>query len=133
MREKAEELEKSSFPIIEWTQQDVTQLKSVLANPTLIELFRMCAASPERFFCLTDTLARTGQSLPQARGALGGFTPFVRVRFSRNNWPIEAVWGQGGEQQMYYRMTPAVAGWWNEAPERQIDSATAAATHVPAE
>jgi len=47
-----------------------------------------------------------------ARGDLAGLTMTVKRRFSRSNWQIEARWAVGGENQIYYRISPEYAKLW---------------------
>lgn len=130
LRDKARESAAPSHPEVEWSQADMERLAESLQNPTLLALLDLCAASPGEFVPFAEAIAAGGQTPPQARGATGGFTPWVRKWFARNNWPMEYQWSVRGDSQMHYRLQPALATWWREA--RALTRGPASADRSPA-
>ncbi|MCA9857229.1 MAG: DUF91 domain-containing protein [Dehalococcoidia bacterium] len=115
LREKARENEPSAYPEIAWEEDDFAKLAARLENPTLIAMLNLCASSPGEWVPFDKIIAHGGQSHPQARGATGGFTPFIRKWFGRNNWPVENQWAVNNDGQQYYRLSLEKALWWLEA------------------
>ena len=102
-------------PDVPWTADEIANLRDVVSNPTLTALFGACASQANEWVTLVDVIGESGESVAQARGAMGGLTTLIRGRFKRGNWPIESEWAVGGESQQYYRMSDEIARWWRGA------------------
>lgn len=102
-----------NYPTIAWTKADIRRLKADVHNPTVRATMDLTSADPGQWVSLRQIEARAGRTLSQARSDLAGLTMIVKSRFGRRNWPFEALWAAGGEQQYYYRsLSDDHARWW---------------------
>ena len=107
------------YPEKEWTPDDFTLLRE-FANPTTVAALDLCSAQPGKYVALREVENAAGRTKYEARGDLAALTMLVKRKLSRSNWPLEATWAAGGEQQIYYRISDHYAGYWNATrPEDQ--------------
>lgn len=104
----------ATLPEVEWTTEDLTKAAAVLTNATALAALDVCAERPGQWVPFEDVTARSGREPAQARGDTGGFTLSIRKHFQRSNWPYEALWAAGGKPQIYYRLSPELAGTWTQ-------------------
>lgn len=103
------------FPLVDWTEADVTRLRGELQSATVVALLDSCAARAGEDVPFGQLVAQVGRSDDDCRADLDAFSGLVTSRFARRNWPVKYAWSAGGDAQAYYRMTPQLAGWWRGA------------------
>lgn len=113
--ESKQRAEKQAYPAIPWTSPDVEKLKQIVANPAANALLDLLSANPDEWIPFAAVVDESGQLVMQARGGVAGLTMTVQRKCGRGNLPFETKWAAGGEQQMYYKMTPEIATWWKSA------------------
>lgn len=102
----------ADLPEVPWTASDLDVLRLVPPNPTTQAALDACSEAPGVPVPFSMLVQRSGRTHAEARADLAGLTMLVKSRLCRRNWPIEAVWRAGGEDQMYYVMSPEVADAW---------------------
>lgn len=98
----------------EWTRDDVLRLKSMVHNPTILELFEIAKEQDGQLVSIRELEVRTGRRFGQVRADLAGLTRMVRTRLNHANWPFAAVWAADGKAQMSYKIPDNVLQWWYE-------------------
>lgn len=120
------------YPEKEWTFGDFVVLRE-FANPTTVAALDLCSAQPDQYVALRDVEEVAGRTRYEARGDLAALTVFVKRRLSRSNWPLEATWAAGGEQQVYYRINSRYAEYWKAIQtDYQEESPTSASEEIAA-
>lgn len=107
-------------PEIPWDAESLRRFRDTVTNPTVLATMELCSSSPGAWISLRDVEAKAGRTLGEARGDLAGLTMMVKRRFGRSNWPFEAEWAAGGDENAYYRMDPALAEIWTGLTEVSI-------------
>lgn len=120
-----------ALPEIEWSADDYAKAAQVFTNPTPLAALDLCSQRPGEWVPFADVIAASGRDPGKARGEIAGLTFQIRKHFARNNWPWEAQWAAGGEQQRYYRMTAAQAEMWQAARSSAMDPIVAPDTPSP--
>ncbi|MDP9415824.1 MAG: hypothetical protein M3Q08_17420 [Pseudomonadota bacterium] len=120
-----------AFPEIDWSADDYARAAQILANPTALAALDLCSQRPEEWVPFEEVIAASGRGPAQARGDTGGLTFQLRKHFGRNNWPYEAQWAAGGQQQVYYRMTGAQAVMWQAARSSATDGSSGTPPGTP--
>ncbi len=121
----------AAFPEIEWSADDYAKAAQILANPTALAALDLCSQRPDEWVPFEEVIAASGRGPAQARGDTGGLTFQLRKHFGRSNWPYEARWAAGGQQQVYYRMTEAQGTMWQAAKAPATDGPSAAPLGTP--
>ena len=109
---KAASEEAEQLPVVAWTVADLERLRD-LTSTTVLAALDLGSESPGQWVPLRQIEERAGRTPPQARADLAVLTMTVKRRFDRSNWPFDAEFGVGGEQQSYYRLPPALAESWS--------------------
>jgi hypothetical protein len=99
-------------PDVEWTDDDLRQLRDVVANTTVHTTMDLCAAEPEVWVPSEAVQTLTGREPAKHRGDYGGFAITLRSRFGRSNAPYQMKYGAGGGNQQYYRLSVDMAARW---------------------
>ena len=128
IRAKAAEGESRDYPEIPWTEDDWGRLATEVTSITVLALLDSCAQRPDGHVAFSEMAAQTQRERGQVRGDLAAFTRLLKARFGRQNWPIEAVWAAGGEQQMYYRMSGDMAAVWQRLRRDSSENSETVAT-----
>lgn len=103
------------LPVVQWTQEDYVEFAKIVSNPTVIAALDLCSTTPMQWIPLRTIQARADRTRFQARGDLAGLAMMIKSRFHRSNWPFEAEWKAGREEQVYYRMTDEQTRYRQEA------------------
>jgi hypothetical protein len=100
-----------ALPSVPWSEEDLERLRD-LTSTTVLAALELCAARPGEWVPLRQIEQHAGRAHAQARADLAGLTMRTKRLFGRSNWPFDAQWAAGGEQQFYYSMEPETAARW---------------------
>ncbi len=100
-----------ALPQVEWSEDDLRKLRD-LTSATVLAALDLCSGSPGEWIALRKIEEEAGREHAQARADLAGLTMRTKRLFGRSNWPFDAQWAAGGEQQFYYSMGATGAARW---------------------
>ncbi len=107
------------YPEIPWDEDALLRFAQVATNPTVLAAMDLCSSQSGDWVSIRDVEAKAGRTPGEARGDLAGLTMMVKRRFGRCNWPFEAEWAAGGQENSYYRMEASLAEVWRDVTERR--------------
>jgi len=105
------------LPEVAWDAEALDRFAEVVSSATVLAAMELCSSQPGEWVSLRDVEARAGRTLAEARADLAGLTMIVKRRFGRSNWPFQAKWAAGGQDNLYYLMEPTVAELWVALPQ----------------
>jgi hypothetical protein len=109
--------DKPAYPEIPWSEEDINRLKGQSLNATSRSMLDLSAEGAGEWISIRDVERRAGRTHPEARAELAGFTQLIKRRFGRKNWPVQVEWGAGGEEHVYYRLSPELTSAWTDDEE----------------
>jgi hypothetical protein len=102
----------AEMPEVEWTVDDLRQLREAIANATVHATMDPCAAEPEAWIPSEALQTVTSRERTKHRGDYGGFAITLGSRFGRSNTPYQMQYGVGGRQPAVYRLNADMAARW---------------------
>jgi hypothetical protein len=101
-----------AVPVVDWTADDLQQLRSDVANQTVRVTLDLCSEHPNEWVPSSTIQQATGREPNQHRGDYGGFGVVLRQRFATSNPPFETKWAAGGTSEQYYRASREIVEMW---------------------
>lgn len=102
----------STFPEVEWSDDDLRRLVEVVSSETIITTMDLCAQAPGEWIGGDQVMEATGRQTMAHRGDFGGFAITLRRKFERSNPPYEMNYGVHDVDQQYYRLDAGRAAAW---------------------
>ena len=131
VRDKVNESERRTYPVVAWTASDIERLVRILEAPAEVSaraasvphprvgaVIDVLADEPDAWISIATTGERSGETQYQIRGLLARFTRIVRIDFERDNWPFEVESRSSDPEEgpvAHYRMTAQTAACWRAA------------------
>jgi hypothetical protein len=123
VRASARRARGDDYPEIPWDEDSLARFADVVVNPTVRAAMELCSSSPGEPISIRDVEAKASRTPGEARADLAGLTMMIKHRFGRSNWPFAAEWASGGEENVYYRMDPALAEMWRAITQSPTEPA----------